>query len=210
MGSGVTMKPDLLKEIEVIEGARVRLERLNRAHVDALCEVGLDEDLWRVTVGVVRTREDMRTYVTDALQQYESGLALPFAIVKKSPDKVVGSTRFGNIDMANRRVEIGWTWIGKAWQRSFVNTETKFLLLRTAFEELDCVRVEFKTDALNEKSRKALKRIGATEEGTLRSHMATYDARFRDTVYFSILASEWPEVQVKLLNMTVRNEEDRS
>jgi len=204
------MAPDPLKEIAVIEGARIRLERLNLAHVDALCEVGLDEDLWRVTVGVVRTREDMRTYVNDALQQYESGLALPFVIVKKSPDKVVGSTRFGNIDMANRRVEIGWTWIGKQWHQTFVNTEAKFLLLREAFERLDCVRVEFKTDALNMRSRNALRRIGAVEEGVLRSHMTTYDGRFRDTVYFSILAPEWPEVKAKLLNMMERNKEENS
>jgi RimJ/RimL family protein N-acetyltransferase len=203
----VTITQDPFRELALIEGERVRLELLSLVHLDALCAVGLDEDLWRVTVSSVRNREEMRKYITDAIRQYESGSALPFAIVKKSPDLMVGSTRFGNIDRTNKRVEIGWTWIGKAWQRSFVNTEAKFLLLRTAFERLDCIRVEFKTDALNEKSRKALERIGATEEGTLRSHMATHDGRFRDTVYFSILAAEWPAVKQRLLSMMDRKRE---
>lgn len=205
----MTVTPDPFREIALIEGEQVRLERLSLMHVDALCEVGLDKDLWRVTVGVVRNREEMREYIADAVHQYETGIALPFAIVKKAPDMVVGSTRFGNIDRANRRVEIGWTWIGKVWQRTFVNTEAKFLLLRAAFEKLDCIRVEFKTDALNEKSRNALKRIGATEEGILRSHMATHDGRFRDTVYFSILASEWPAVKERLLRMLDRHKEEK-
>ena len=201
---------DILRKIETIDGDRVRLEKLRPGQLEPLCAAGLDEGLWRVTVGVVRTRDDMREYIAEALRQGEAGTSLPFAIIQKLPDIVVGSTRFGNIDTVNRRVEIGWTWIGKPWQRSFVNTEAKFLLLRTAFETLGCVRVEFKTDALNLQSRKALRRIGATEEGILRSHMATHDGRFRDTVYYSIVASEWPNVRQRLRVMIDRNNRERT
>jgi N-acetyltransferase len=121
-----------------------------------------------------------------------------FATVERASGKVIGSTRFMNIDRANRRVEIGSTWIIPAWQLTTVNTEAKFLMLRHAFEEWRCIRVELKTDALNQKSRKAILRIGAKEEGTLRKHVITWTGRARDSVYFSILDSEWPEVKARL------------
>ncbi|MBP1601939.1 MAG: Acetyltransferase, family, partial [Acidobacteria bacterium] len=108
---------------------------------------------------------------------------------------VVGSTRFANIDRANRRVEIGWTWVSPPWQRSFVNTEAKYLMLKHAFEVMRCIRVEFKTDSLNQRSRAALLRLGAKEEGTLRNHMITSTGRYRHSVYFSIIDSEWPDVK---------------
>lgn len=123
---------------------------------------------------------------------------MPFAIVELASGTVVGSTRYGNIDRANRRVEIGWTWIGRPWQRTAVNTESKYLLLRHAFETLGCIRVEFKTDALNERSRQALLRIGAKEEGIFRSHVVTSTGRIRDSVYFSIIDREWPAVKTRL------------
>jgi RimJ/RimL family protein N-acetyltransferase len=107
----------------------------------------------------------------------------------------VGSTRFANIDRENKHLEIGWTWIGKPWQRTAVNTEAKYLMLRHAFEELGCIRVEFKTDSLNQQSRNALLGIGAKEEGTFRNHMITQDGRYRHSVYFSVIDSEWPEVK---------------
>jgi RimJ/RimL family protein N-acetyltransferase len=110
----------------------------------------------------------------------------------------VGSTRFGNIDTYNRHVEIGWTWIGKEWQRTYVNTETKYLMLSYAFEELGCIRVEFKTDSLNERSRNAILRIGAIEEGMFRNHMIVQGGRFRHSVYFSIIDSEWPALKARL------------
>src|SRR5207253_6164961 len=132
----------------------------------------------------------------------------PFATVWNETQQVVGSTRFGNMDMPNKRVEIGWTWLAPAWQRSAANTEAKLLMLTHAFETLGCNRVEFKTDALNEKSRRALHGIGAIEEGTLRHHMvvpalpptpARADGtRLRDSVYFSVLAEEWPSVKSQL------------
>jgi RimJ/RimL family protein N-acetyltransferase len=176
----------------------VRLEPLSIGHVPALCDVALDPDLWRWTGTLIRGVEDMRTYVETALGEAAHGAALPFAIVASSVGRAVGSTRYGNIALEHRRLEIGWTWLGRAWQRTPLNTECKYLLLRHAFEVLDCLRVEFKTDALNSRSRAALQRIGAVEEGTLRQHMIAPSGRLRDTVYYSILNGEWPEVKRRL------------
>ncbi|HEX7030239.1 MAG TPA: GNAT family protein [Gammaproteobacteria bacterium] len=179
----------------VLAGHHVRLEPLSPDHFDALCEIGLDEDLWRWTPQQITTREQLRAYVDDALRERDEGRSLPFAIVALADDAVAGCTRYGNIDSANRRLEIGWTWIGRSWQRTAVNTETKLQLLTHAFETLRMNRVELKTDALNERSRRAILRIGAKEEGTLRRHMVTESGRLRDTVYFSILDDEWPAVK---------------
>jgi RimJ/RimL family protein N-acetyltransferase len=181
-----------------ITGHAVRLEPLAAEHLDALCAVGLDPDLWRWTHAQVRDREEMRAYIDAALQSQTEGTALPFVTVDLATGQVIGSTRFGNIDRANRRVEIGWTWVAKPWQRTASNTEAKYLMLRHAFETLGCVRVELKTDALNERSRAAILRIGAKEEGILRRHMITASGRVRDTVYFSIIDSEWPGVKAAL------------
>lgn len=178
-----------------LTGDHVRLDPLTIGHVDALCRIGLDEDLWRWTPQKITTAEQLQEYVRTALREHDEGQSLPFVIVSRRDNAVAGCTRFGNIDLANRRVEIGWTWIGKAWQRTAVNTETKLLLFTHAFETLGCNRVELKTDALNERSRNAILRIGAKEEGTLRKHMVTDSGRLRDTVYFSILDDEWPAVK---------------
>ena len=163
-----------------------------------MCEVGLDQDLWRLTTTLVSTPADMHTYIEAALTAQAAGSALPFTTVEKTSGKIVGSSRYGNIDPANRRLEIGWTWVAPRWQRTAVNTEAKYLMLEHAFEALGCIRVEFKTDSLNDRSRKALLRIGAKEEGIFRNHMITYSGRIRHSVYFSIIASEWPEVKVRL------------
>ncbi len=181
-----------------LEGRAVRLEPLGGAHLEGLCEIGLDEALWRWTLGHVRTREEMRAYLEVALNGRTEGTTLPFAILAQPSGQVVGSTRFGNIDRENRRVEIGWTWIGRRWQRTAVNTEIKYLMLRHAFETLGCVRVEFKTDTLNQTSRRAILRLGAKEEGILRRHMITDGGRIRDTVYYSIIDGEWAEVKARL------------
>ncbi len=181
-----------------LEGKRVRLEPLSLDHLDGLHAAGADEELWRYTLTVIRTRSDMERYIESALQAQKRGDALPFAIIEKLTGRAVGSTRFGNIDVENRRLEIGWTWIARQWQRTAVNTECKYLLLNHAFETLGCIRVEFKTDAINGPSRKALLRIGATEEGTFRNHMITSSGRIRHSVYYSIIASEWPDVKKKL------------
>jgi N-acetyltransferase len=181
-----------------LEGAHVRLEPLTLSHLDALCAVGLDEELWRWTTAQVRSRDEMRQYIEAALEAQRQGSALPFATVERASGRVVGSTRYGNIELRDRRLEIGWTWIGRPWQRTAVNTEAKYLMLRHAFETLGCIRVELKTDALNERSRRAILRIGAREEGVLRKHMITASGRVRDTVYFSVIDSEWPQVKAAL------------
>ncbi|HSJ15641.1 MAG TPA: GNAT family protein [Longimicrobiales bacterium] len=189
---------DRLAGLVPLLGSVVRLEALTQAHHAALCEVGFDPDLWALTVSLVRTPADMAAYIDAALQGRSAGTAFGFAIVEQASGRVAGSTRFGNMDPVNRRLEIGWTWVARAWQRSAVNTEAKLLLLAAAFEQLGCIRVEFKTDVLNERSRNALRGIGAKEEGVLRSHMITASGRVRDTVYYSILADEWPTVRAHL------------
>jgi len=181
-----------------LEGRHVRLEPLSLAHQDGLCAVGLDAELWRWAPTSLATPADMRAYIETALTWQTQGTAVPFAIVARATGQVVGSTRYANIERADRRLEIGWTWIARAAQRTPVNTEAKYLLLRHAFEVLGCNRVEFKTDVLNERSRAALLRIGAKQEGVLRSHMITASGRVRDSVYFSIIAAEWPAVKVGL------------
>lgn len=181
-----------------LEGSVVRLEPLTLSHLDALCAVGLDPALWKFTVSNVRTREEMRSYIEAAWKAQKQGTALPFVIVERATGTVVGSTRYMNIDQPNRKLEIGSTWVAKRWQRTAVNTEAKYLLLRHAFEALGCVRVEFKTDVLNTQSRAALLRIGAKEEGILRKHQITQTGRVRDSVYFSIIDTDWPEVKRRL------------
>jgi RimJ/RimL family protein N-acetyltransferase len=194
----MTTPSPLVVEPVTLEGQHVRLEPLSLDHHAALCAVGLDEALWRWTTSLVLTPDDMQTYIQTALQEQAEGRALPFTTIDKTSGRVVGSTRYGNIDRSNRRVEIGWTWIGRQWQRTHVNTEAKYLMLKHAFEVLGCIRVELKTDSLNEKSRSAILRIGAKEEGTLRNHMITYSGRYRHTIYFSIIDSEWPQVKADL------------
>lgn len=185
-------------ESVILDGKYVRLEPLRLQHLDELCAVGLDESLWTLTSNVMENFGDMRHYVEIALKEFEQKNSLPFVTVEKSSNKIVGSTRFGNIDVKNLKAEIGWTWINPEWQRSYVNTEAKLLMLAHAFEVWECVRVEFKTDALNEKSRNAILRLGAKEEGILRRHMITETGRFRDSVYFSIIDSEWEMVKTNL------------
>jgi RimJ/RimL family protein N-acetyltransferase len=182
----------------MLEGSHVRLEPLARAHLAGLAQVGLEEELWQWIPVPVRTVEEMAAYIETALQEQERGVSLPFALIEKATGHAIGSTRYGNIDRTHRRVEIGWTWVAREWQRTAVNTETKYLLLKHAFETLGCIRVELKTDSLNEKSRVAILRIGAREEGIFRNHMIAANGRIRHTVYFSIVDSEWPAVQARL------------
>jgi RimJ/RimL family protein N-acetyltransferase len=181
-----------------LEGQGVRLEPLSLKHHMSLCDIGLDPELWKLSTTAMESPEDMRTYIETALRWQADGTALPFAIIERSANAIVGSTRFANIDRTHRRLEIGWTWIARPWQRTAVNTEMKYLLLRHAFETLGCIRVEFKTDSLNQRSRNAIIRIGAKEEGMFRNHMITASGRIRHTVYFSIIDSEWPRVKAAL------------
>jgi RimJ/RimL family protein N-acetyltransferase len=188
----------MLVEPITLEGQHVRLEPLSLVHHAQLCAVGLDEELWRWVVQPVRTPDEMRAYIEEALQAQAAGTALPFATVEQASGHAIGSTRFGNIDRVNRHAEIGWTWLGLKWQRTAANTEAKYLMLRHAFETWGCLRVEFKTDSLNAPSRQALLRIGAKEEGIFRNHMITSTDRLRHSVYYSIIDSEWPKLKTHL------------
>jgi RimJ/RimL family protein N-acetyltransferase len=169
-----------------LEGRFVRLEPLSLDHVPGLAEVGLDPEIWRWMPAPVTSVSEMRSLIEAALAEAEAGRQVPF-----------GSTRFLNIEPEHRRLEIGWTWLARPWQRTAINSEAKLLLMEHAFGQLGALRVEFKTDARNEQSRRALAGIGATEEGTLRQHMLTAAGR-RDSVYFSVIADEWPQVRHRL------------
>ena len=188
----------MVVEPVILEGEFVRLEPLSLDHHTGLCEIGLDEELWRWVPVPVTSPDEMRVMIEGALKQQAAGEALPFATISKSANRVVGSTRYLAIDRANRRLEIGSTFVGKDWQRTAVNTEAKYLLLRHAFETLGCLRVEFKTDSLNTKSRNALLRLGSTEEGIFRNHRICADGRIRHSVYFSITDEDWPTVKADL------------
>ncbi len=193
-----------------LEGTYVRLVPMSHAHFEQLCEAGLDEDLWRFMPSPIRNRDEMREYIETALRQRDLGTAIPFVTVDNGSSTVVGSTRYLNIEWNHRRVEIGSTWITPKWQRTQINTEAKLLMLRHAFESLQCVRVEFKTDSLNIRSRNALVRIGATDEGTLRNHMIMADGRMPHSVYYSIIDTEWPQVRLRLERMINRSQESSS
>jgi len=185
----------------VLEGTVVRLVPMERSHLFALADVGLDPSLWALIPTPVTDLDSMRRWLEAALEQQATGTALPFVTVERASGTVVGSSRFAAWVSEHRRIEIGWTWIAPPWQRSGVNTEAKFLMLRHAFEVLGCLRVELKTDALNMRSRAAILRLGAREEGTFRKHMLTQQGRVRDSVYFSITDEEWPEVKARLGKM---------
>ena len=183
-----------------LQGSVVRLEPIRRDHEELFWDVAKAdlEDIFRWIPYPMKTREDFRRLIDKAFDEQERGDSVVLATVERQSGRVIGSTRYMNIDRANHRVEIGSTWIAPAWQRTAVNTEAKYLMLRHAFEVWKCIRVELKTDALNEKSRNAILRIGAKEEGTLRRHLITHTGRVRDTVYFSILDHEWPDVKARL------------
>ena len=181
-----------------LEGRLVRLEPMRPEHLDDLCAAGLDPELWRLTVSKIATPDDMRRYIDAALAEQQEGTALPFVTVWRATGQVIGSTRFANAALAHRRVEIGWTWLARPWQRSGANADAKYLMLRHAFETWDLVRVELKTSALNQQSRGAMTKLGAVEEGILRRHMINEDGSPRDSVFFSILADEWPRVKAGL------------
>jgi RimJ/RimL family protein N-acetyltransferase len=194
----------MVVEPVTLHGRSARLEPLSMDHFEQLWAVGQDRELWKWTPYQIKTRDEMRTYIQTALDWQTIGTALPFVTIWQATNEVVGSTRFGNIDTGNHRVEIGWTWIARQWQRTPVNTEAKFLMLQHAFEVWHCIRVELKTDSLNERSRTAIQRIGAKEEGIFRHHIITESGRLRDSVYYSIINDEWPEVKARLQAMLAR------
>jgi RimJ/RimL family protein N-acetyltransferase len=183
----------------VLEGRYVRLEPMTEEHVPALAEIGLGQDFWGFMVyGQMETREDMLNWVRDILTRAQKGTDLPFIVVHLASGRVAGATRYLNIMADDRGLEVGGTWYGPEFQRTVVNTECKYLLFRHAFEELGCVRVQLKTDSRNERSQKAIERIGAKKEGILRNHMILPDGHIRDSVFYRILVSEWPYVKKKI------------
>jgi N-acetyltransferase len=183
-----------------LEGKVVRLAPLCHEHAPLLWDIAKDalDDLFRWIPYSMRSPEDFERAVAKSLEEQEQRQSVPLVTLERSSGRVIGATRFMNIDVANRHVEIGSTWIAPQWQRTAINTEAKYLMLRHAFETWGCIRVELKTDALNQKSRNAILRLGAKEEGTLRRQVITWTGRVRDSVYFSILDDEWPHVKARL------------
>jgi N-acetyltransferase len=195
-----------------LDGKVVRLEPIRPEHAEVFWQAAKDDldSIFQWIPYRMQAREDFTRLIEKAFAEQDRGESIVFATVERNSGKVIGSTRFMNIDRANRRVEIGSTWIAPAWQRTAVNTEAKYLMLRHAFEVWKCFRVELKTDALNQKSRNAILRIGAKEEGTLRRHVITWTGRVRDSIYFSILDSEWPEVKEKLEGMLTQRAKSKN
>ena len=180
----------------ILEGQHVRLEPLLPAHEEALIAAAGDGELWNSTVTIVPTRATMAAYIASALEAQAQGRELPFVII--SSGQIVGTTRFYSIERDHRHVEIGYTWLAASAQRTRVNTEAKLLLLTHAFEVWRCIRVALITDVLNQQSRTAILRLGAKQEGIFRNHMIMAGGRYRDSVCFSIIEAEWPEVKARL------------
>lgn len=178
----------------------MQLEPLKSGHAPLLWEIVKDhlDDMFRWIPYRLESLQDFETFNQQVLAEQQRGLSIPFATLERSSGKVVGTTRYMNMDLGNRKVEIGSTWIAPPWQRTVVNTEAKYLMLRHAFETWKCLRVELKTDSMNQRSRRAILRLGAKEEGTLRKHLLTWNGRQRDSVYFSILDTEWVGVKLEL------------
>jgi N-acetyltransferase len=189
----------------VLQGKHVRLEPMAEAHIPALAEIGVGQPFWDFMVyGRMETAEDMRGWTLDILSRAEKGTDLPFVAIHLASGRVAGATRYMNIMSNDRGLEIGGTWYGPEFQRTAVNTECKYLLLQHAFETLGCIRVQLKTDLRNERSQKAIERIGAVKEGVLRNHMILPNGYYRHSVYYSILDTEWPDVKKRLEEMMNR------
>lgn len=181
-----------------LTGSHVRLRLMREVDAVALVRAASDGELWNLVVTVVPSEATVAAYMKPALDGFHAGTVIPYVIESVATGEVIGSTRFWKLDLANRTVEIGHTWISASYQRTVVNTEMKLLMLTYAFETLNCVRVQFQTDELNTKSRAAIARLGAKEEGILRNERIMPDGRIRNTVMFSILDSEWPDVKSRL------------
>lgn len=185
-------------EAIVLEGKYVRLEPLTAAHRNGLCEAISDGELWKLYVTLVPHPDKIDEFLTNANLAHESGDGLAFATIDKVTNRIAGSTRLMKANLPNKRIEIGFTFLGKSWQKTRINTEAKLLMLTHAFKVLKLNRVELLTDYLNDTSRQAILRLGAKEEGTLRNHMVMPDGRVRDSVLYSIIKNEWPGVRQHL------------
>jgi RimJ/RimL family protein N-acetyltransferase len=181
-----------------LEGKCVRLEPLSLQHKQGLCDAIRDGELWNLFVTLVPHPDAIDAFFTNAQVALENNEGLAFATIDKATNKVVGSTRFMKANLANKRVEIGFTFLGTSWQKTHINTEAKLLMLTHAFETMALNRVELLTDFLNTTSRNAILRLGAKEEGILRNHMIMPDGRVRDSVIYSIISNEWAGVKQHL------------
>jgi RimJ/RimL family protein N-acetyltransferase len=196
------MTPQFDPQPVTLEGRHVRLEPLLPRHAPDLFEVGQDETIWAyMSRPPLKSVEDTSAWIDQTLEIAAGGSQIPFAIVERASDKAIGSTRYMDIRRHDRGLEIGWTWVGTAFQRTAVNTECKYFLLRHAFEEFGAVRVQLKTDLRNVRSQRAIERLGAVREGVLRKHIVLWDGFIRDTVYYSVIESEWPEVKRRLVGL---------
>lgn len=192
----------------VLLGKHVRLEPMEEAHAPALAEIGVGQPFWDFMLyGRMETEADMRNWVREILARAEKGTDLPFVVVHLASGRIAGATRYLNVAPKDRGLEIGGTWYAPEFQRTVVNTECKYLLLRFAFEVLGTIRVQLKTDLRNERSQRAIERIGAVKEGVLRNHMILPDGTIRHSVFYSILDSEWPGVKARLEEMMEKYEE---
>ena len=199
MGDGPGESTPLLVEPVTLTGRFVRLEPLQPGHADDLAEAGRDPSVWRwMPQAPVADAESARAYIGQALDAQAGGTEQPFAVVSLANGRAVGSTRYMDVRPAHRGLEIGGTWYAPGHQRTGVNTDCKLLLLRHAFEALGCLRVQLKTDQRNERSQRAIERIGASLEGVLRDHMILHDGHVRSTVMYSVVAREWPAVRDRL------------
>lgn len=190
----------------VLVGNTVRLEPLREEHITGLAKVGLEPKIWHyMRYGPVTTVGQLTQWVNELLELQAQGTDIPFTVIRLPTGTPIGCTRYLNIDIPNRSVEIGGTWYGLEYQGTLVNTECKYLLLTHAFETLGCVRVWFKTDQRNQRSQRALEKLGVVKEGVLRNHMILPDGYIRDSVVYSLIPEEWPKVKHKLeakMNMT--------
>jgi RimJ/RimL family protein N-acetyltransferase len=198
--------PSRLQPI-TLSGRTVLLEPLSLRHVPELTVAGQDEGIWRFMLyGPIQTETQMRGWVEDLLERQQRGTDLPFAVIYMETGRAIGATRFMDYHPRDRGIEIGGTWYAAAYRRTAANTECKYLLLHHAFESLGCIRVQLKTDLRNERSQRAIERLGGVKEGVLRNHMILPDSTVRDSVYYSILDSEWPDVKMRLEQLLRRPE----
>ena len=181
----------------ILQTAEVLLRPLLKEDFGQLADLTNDQSMWTYFTSDLSDKAVLRDWIADAILQKENKTRLPFAIIDKANQKIVGSTSFGNISYRDKRIEIGWTWLGKEYHGKGINNQVKYLMISYCFEILDFERVEFKTDVLNIPARKALSQIGMTEEGVLKSHtLMTHDRR-RDTIFYSVLKSEWNALKIK-------------
>ena len=182
-----------------LTGSKVILEPLSLEHLDGLISAVKDGELWNLWFTSIPAPEKAGEYIKTALDMRENAGAMPFVVRDRESNKIIGCTRYFNVDEVNQRLEIGYTWYSESYQRTAANTECKYLLLSHAFEKLDAIAVEFRTHWHNHKSRAAIARLGAKQDGVLRNHQRTADGSYRDTVVFSIINLEWPAVRQSLM-----------